>query len=347
MPSADTAKASPTRACPYCECRKRTVLYDKLTDVTFFSTRAQVTMFSCADCASGYLDPLPSDAVLAEAYSAYYTHNEEHRQGRRFMSPSGGLKSAVSNGFKRARFAGSTAGGDRIAQFVTRLMPGKTDVIEQKMRFLPGTPGLLMDFGCGAGEFLELAGEVGWVGHGLDFDADAVEVVRRKGLAADVGGVDALAERPERYDAVTISHVIEHVPDPAALVTASFAALKPGGFLYIETPSMDALGREIWGRSWRGLEAPRHLSIATRDALRGLVERHGFSNLRFHRLSAKLRTRYFRSLYSTSAVIQAGGDPEAPGSYAMNEPPPRHRLASAMMPSRMEFLMLTAEKPGR
>lgn len=336
--------ASDTRACPFCGSSERAALYRDLEDVTFFSTRARVTMFGCAGCGSGYLDPLPSDAVLAEAYSRYYTHSDEPLRDRNFITDAPGLKSALSNGFKRARFAGSRTAADRASELVANLMPGPKDVVEQKMRFLPRSAGRLMDFGCGNGEFLELAGTVGWIGHGLDFDPDAVEAVRRKGMSAEVGGVDALRRDPVRYDAVTASHVIEHVPDPAALVEAAFIALKPGGTLYVETPNMDALGHRIWGRDWRGLEAPRHLSIATRGALAGLVRRSGFSGLRFHHLSGKLRARYFRSLHSASAIIRAGGDPEAPGNYGLHEPDRRQRLASVVRPSRMEFLMLTARK---
>jgi SAM-dependent methyltransferase len=52
---------------------------------------------------------------------------------------------------------------------------------------------------------------------------------------------DPLPFDDEVFDAVVLSHVLEHVPDPVRLVGEAFRVLRSGGALYVETPSERSL----------------------------------------------------------------------------------------------------------
>jgi SAM-dependent methyltransferase len=198
-----------------------------------------------------------------------------------------------------------------------------------------------MDFGCGEGAFLEIARRLGWRARGIDFDPAAVETARARGFEVEQGGVERLAGHREAFDHVTISHVMEHVPDPAALAAAAFRALRPGGGLFVETPNFDAACHVRFGRHWRGLEAPRHLQIPTWRGLETLLGAAGFTDVRRHP-----RPEMFDALYRKSAAIEAGLDPENPDDMARFAPPSEERAAAEGDAERSEYVTLTARRPA-
>ncbi len=69
---------------------------------------------------------------------------------------------------------------------------------------------------------------------------------------------DALPFETGTFDAAVLSHVLEHVPDPVRLVGEALRVLKPGGSLYVETPSE----RTLWFPSMPfALEQSRSLNF--------------------------------------------------------------------------------------
>jgi 2-polyprenyl-3-methyl-5-hydroxy-6-metoxy-1,4-benzoquinol methylase len=134
----------------------------------------------------------------------------------------------------------------------------------------------LLDIGCGAGAFLEWAQDAGWQAVGLDFDQAAVTNARSRGLDVRLGTVDVL-DGHVLFDAITMSHVIEHVHDPGMLLKRVKALLKPGGIFWIETPNMDSTGHKTFGQSWLGLDPPRHLVLFRPSSLRALINSAGLT----------------------------------------------------------------------
>ena len=105
---------------------------------------------------------------------------------------------------------------------------------------LPGAQ--VLDVGCGAGLLSEaLAGEGAQV-VALALAPELIKVARLHRLESGVEvdyrlqSVESLAmEMPGRFDAVTCMEMLEHVPDPAAIIGACAALLKPGGKLFVST----------------------------------------------------------------------------------------------------------------
>ena len=100
----------------------------------------------------------------------------------------------------------------------------------------------VLDVGCGGGLLSEaLAGE-GAVVTAIDLSPELLKVARLHGLEPGVSvdyrqqPVEALAtEAPGSFDAVTCMEMLEHVPDPAAIIRACVELLRPGGRLYVST----------------------------------------------------------------------------------------------------------------
>jgi 2-polyprenyl-6-hydroxyphenyl methylase/3-demethylubiquinone-9 3-methyltransferase len=100
----------------------------------------------------------------------------------------------------------------------------------------------IVDVGCGGGLLSEALARAGALVTGVDLASQVVEVARlhlhESQLTVDYrvqSSADLAAAEPATFDAVCCMELIEHVPDPAALVADLAAMLKPGGWLFMST----------------------------------------------------------------------------------------------------------------
>lgn len=98
------------------------------------------------------------------------------------------------------------------------------------------------DVGCGGGLLSEALARAGAAVVGIDLGAALIDVARlhlhESGLQVDYrvcSSTELAAAEPAGFDAVCCMELIEHVPDPAALVTDLAALLKPGARLFLST----------------------------------------------------------------------------------------------------------------
>jgi SAM-dependent methyltransferase len=152
--------------------------------------------------------------------------------------------------------------------------------IDHRFLHLPvQSRGRLLDIGCGEGELLKGMQEVGWEAEGVDFDAAAVEAARSRGLSVRLGTLHDQQYPDDQFDAITLSHTIEHVHDPLVLLRECHRVLKPEGQLLLITPNNRSLAHRIFGSSWITLDPPRHLQIFSPCSLRTLTARAGFRRI--------------------------------------------------------------------
>jgi len=133
-----------------------------------------------------------------------------------------------------------------------------------------------LDVGCGNGGYLKQMQELGWQVTGIDLDPSAIAVCRAQGLNAFVGSLEKMNFPDHSFDAITLNHVFEHLPDPHKFLRECYRILSPGGYIAMRMPNAKSLGHRIFKRFWRGLEPPRHLSLWDRSTLRTILDRHGF-----------------------------------------------------------------------
>jgi len=99
-----------------------------------------------------------------------------------------------------------------------------------------------LDVGCGGGLLSEALAREGAEVTAIDLAQDLLKIARLHGLESGVrvdyrlSSVEALAaEMPGAFDVVTCMEMIEHVPDPASVIAACAALLRPGGRLFLST----------------------------------------------------------------------------------------------------------------
>ncbi len=105
----------------------------------------------------------------------------------------------------------------------------------------------VLDVGCGGGILSEAMAKSGAEVTGIDLADKSLKVARLHGLESGVKvdyrkvPVEELAaERPGHYDVVTCMEMLEHVPDPASIVRACSALVKPGGWVFFSTLNRNA-----------------------------------------------------------------------------------------------------------
>lgn len=265
------------RDCVFCS-GPGTLLYSGLSD-HLFGVPGEWGFLQCTRCRLAWLNPRPIAADLSKVYRNYYTH-----VGNRSRNGNASLLALARKKAKGGLYAFVSGCSELADSWVWRQLGRPLSWVPLlRERALLGMVclkaadrGKLLDLGCGDGRFLALMRDAGWDVKGIEPDPTAAKVAQQElGISVTVGTLADAKFPDESFDAVTLSHVIEHVHDPVALLSECRRVLKPGGSAVIVTPNIASLGHQKFESSWRGLEPPRHLHIFSVGTLRACCERAG------------------------------------------------------------------------
>ncbi len=100
----------------------------------------------------------------------------------------------------------------------------------------------ICDVGCGGGILAESIAKKGATVTGIDLSEKALKVADLHSLESGIkvryeliSAEELAAREAEEYDVVTCMEMLEHVPDPAAIVQACAKLVKPGGHIFFST----------------------------------------------------------------------------------------------------------------
>lgn len=137
-----------------------------------------------------------------------------------------------------------------------KINPFRRAFIEQHLS-LPDKK--VLDIGCGGGILSESLAQAGAQVTGLDLAEEVLTIARLHSLETGVAVTYQLAsaeahaeQHPAHYDLVTCMEMLEHVPDPAAIVQAAAQSVKPGGWVFFSTLNRNQKSY------WLGIVAAEH-----------------------------------------------------------------------------------------
>lgn len=136
-----------------------------------------------------------------------------------------------------------------------------------------GVLGDWLDVGFGAGAVFATAAEYGFKATGLDLRYPSVELMRRMGYDARCCPIEAL--EGEAFDVISLCDVVEHVPFPGELLSATRSRLRLDGVVLISMPNSESF-------VWRALD-----SVGKNPYWSEIEHFHNFSRTSLYRLLAK------------------------------------------------------------
>ncbi len=138
----------------------------------------------------------------------------------------------------------------------------------------------LLDVGCATGQFIRFMSDPQFgltSARGIDISASCIETARQHNLNCSV---ENFLSVEERFDIISMWHVVEHLPNPQPFFEHSFKLLPPGGLFLVETPIVGIVARSF-ASAWRFLMPVEHLNLFSQNALFALATKCGFQILSF------------------------------------------------------------------
>jgi glycosyltransferase involved in cell wall biosynthesis/2-polyprenyl-3-methyl-5-hydroxy-6-metoxy-1,4-benzoquinol methylase len=148
-------------------------------------------------------------------------------------------------------------------------------------RYRGGHGGALLEIGCGGGDILAAAADLGYEVTGMKYSAHGCEAslprlrgngTMVKGEARDIRHLDGT------FDVCILSDVLDHVYDPRGLLEDVHRLLRPGGSLFIATPTLDSWSAKVLKQTWMGFK-PEHLHYFNRNTLHSLLFQTGYEQV--------------------------------------------------------------------
>ncbi len=200
----------------------------------------------CLDCGLERVHPMPAETVLEAHYQdKTYFHGDTNQGYRDYMA----------------------------------MRPALVPLAQRRLHSinaLVATKGRLLDFGCAAGIFLEVAKDDGWEVAGVELSSDMAASARER-LGVHV--VQDPSELPGAFDAITMWEVIEHLPRPLMTLTALRERMPSGGLLMLSTPNTGHWQAQQDPEAWEGYRPPSHLLFFNSDTLRATLAQAGFRDV--------------------------------------------------------------------
>lgn len=129
----------------------------------------------------------------------------------------------------------------------------------------------LLDYGCGTGEFLNTARKKGFSVSGVEPSAIARSYAEQ---LAHQQVYSSISQTNLVYNAITLWHVLEHVPDLNEKLEQLKERLAKNGTMFIAVPNHRSIDAQTYKSEWAGYDVPRHLWHFNRDTMTQLLKGH-------------------------------------------------------------------------
>ena len=197
---------------------------------------------------------------------------------------------------------------EKIYQYVKKYMlQKKINLIHKYIK----NKGKILDIGAGTGDFLKIAQENGWKITGIEPERKARNRAGEKGVSLE----ENQEKINDKYDVITMWHVLEHIPDLENQIIFLKNHLTDNGILVIAVPNYKSKDAQIYKQFWAAFDVPRHIQLIFEEKGFKLIEtKHmPFDAFYVSLLSEKYKTGkvsyfkgFFNGLRSNLSAIRTG-----------------------------------------
>lgn len=229
--------------CPACHGTK---IHEVLICKDYTVSKEDFSVWHCDTCSLRFTQ----DVATEEKIGPYY-------QSEEYISHSNTSKGLIN----------------RVYQWVRNYTIKKKVSLIQKQS--GKSTGSILDVGCGTGEFLAGMKSAGWAVQGLEPDEGA-RTQASSITGTSVGEPDDLFSLSQKYDVITMWHVLEHVHRLHEYLDRFQELLAEGGVILIAVPNYTSTDATHYQEHWAAYDVPRHLYHFSPKSIDHLMAGHGF-----------------------------------------------------------------------
>jgi SAM-dependent methyltransferase len=226
-------------------------------------TRETFVYEHCQACGSLQIAAVPAHLEQYYPPSQYYA----------YRSPSRGVRASIRHLARVAWWGAALFSPEPLFAVLCALPQVGSRMRTNRLRALRGQRlargARIADVGGGAGEMLQILRSLGFR-HLTCVDPYSPVSGAHDGIDFLKG---CLQSAEERFDLIMYHHSLEHVPDIEGELRTARAHLAPGGLLLVRLPLLPNEAFATYGPHWAEIDAPRHLHIPSRAALRTMAAR--------------------------------------------------------------------------
>lgn len=163
----------------------------------------------------------------------------------------------------------------KIIGLVTKFSNSRKErLIYQSLR--PKKKVSILDIGSGKGNFLAALDHAKFNKFGVEINKVGFEASRKKRLQVFLGDVTKVNFGRQKFDVVSLWHVLEHIDNIHSLMKKIDSILAPNGILIFQIPNPGSLGFIFGRQHWFHLDTPRHLTLCSESGVRILCLQYNF-----------------------------------------------------------------------
>lgn len=222
------------------------------------------SILRCKSCGQMVTTPRLKEVDLPKLYSQYYP--------RRNIDFDALERESALVTKKHARFKRWIAGTDNQGHYLAK--PGQR----------------VLDIGSGSCLSLLELRQLGVEPFGVEADPNVAVIAQRYGLNVHIGSLHDNPFPGQVFDLITLNQVIEHVPDPSALLRVVRDRLAPGGRIVLSFPNVASWQRRLSGIRWINWHVPYHQHHFNRCSFALLAREQGYEVVNTRSITPNLWT---------------------------------------------------------
>ena len=133
----------------------------------------------------------------------------------------------------------------------------------------------LLDVGCGIGVFLEHAKFRKWSIFGIETNKKARKIAEKRLKSPILENIDDLKVE-EKFDAISLWHVLEHLPDPDQAMEKLHHHSTKKAILVIGVPNRESYDAKLYDKHWAAYDVPIHFWHFTKKDIKNLAKKTGW-----------------------------------------------------------------------
>jgi 2-polyprenyl-3-methyl-5-hydroxy-6-metoxy-1,4-benzoquinol methylase len=150
-----------------------------------------------------------------------------------------------------------------------------------------GNMGNLLDIGCSTGFFLDMVKHDGWNTFGIELGEEEGQRAIDKGHTIYRQLINKL-NTDEKYDAITMWDVFEHIPDGKSTLNAISSFLNPNGVLFMQIPNSGSIATRIMQDESHMFDGIEHVNLYNPETIKLIVQNNGFEILSLETVISEL-----------------------------------------------------------